>query len=145
VNIRCASSVTAAIESHGLGVTAAGLVSNLTFNNCTDEWVVDVTNSGSLEFHSIGSGDGTITSSGMAITATRAGLSCLYRTEHTDIGTLTDSGSIYKEGPFEIYFAATVDIAANLPRVGGSFLCGGSTASWTGSYGVTNKPLTVDP
>jgi hypothetical protein len=101
----------------------------LLFNNCTNEWVIDVTANGSLEVHTTstaGHGTGTLTSTGAKVTATRAGLSCVYETNATPIGTVTGGTP------------ATLAISANIPRVGGSFLCGGSTATWTGSYATTS-------
>lgn len=138
VNIKCNSTVTGTVTSHGSGITASGHISVLTFNNCTDEWVVDVDPEklGSLEIHYTGAGTGhgagTLTSSGSRVIATRAGLQCIYETKETPIGTVVGGNK------------ATLAISASIPRVGGSFLCGGATASWTGSY-ETTATLGIDP
>lgn len=138
VNIKCQSTVEGKVETHGTGVTATGKITTLNFFNCTDEWVVDVEKAGELIVHHIeGAGtDGTLTSTGARVTATRAGLSCIYETNATHIGTVT--GEKGPEGE------ATLDIKANIPRVGGSFLCGGATAQWTGAY-TTTHTLKIDP
>lgn len=146
-SIKCASSATFAIDSHGESFTASGKFSTLTFNSCTNSWHVTAIANGSLEIHAIGGGDGTLTASGAKIDATRLGVTCVYETSNTHIGTLTDSGTIFKEGSFEFFFAATVHISASLPinTSESSGLCGVSNAAWTGSYGVTNIPLSIDP
>jgi hypothetical protein len=136
VNIECQSTVQGTVEKHGAGITASGPISVLTFSNCTNEWVIDVEKAGSLEIHYTSGSNGTLTSTGVRVTATRAGLSCIYETNATDIGLLTGEAGPNGEG--------TLDISANIPRVGGSFLCGGSTAAWAGSYGTTHT-LKVDP
>jgi hypothetical protein len=125
-NISCTSTVEGTVESHGAGVTAAGNVATLSFVSCTESWVVTTVKSGSLELHYTSGHNGTLTSSGMTITATRFGISCSYATSNTDIGTLTGGNP------------ATLDIGASIPRHSGSFLCGGSSAAWTGSYQTTS-------
>jgi len=136
VNIECNSTVEGTVTSHGSGVTAVGHISTLLFNNCTNEWVVDVTSNGTLEVHytgpGTGHGEGTLTSNAAKVTATRAGLSCVYETKNTAIGTVVGGNP------------ATLSISASIPRVGGSFLCGGSTATWTGSYATTGT-LAIQP
>lgn len=136
VNIECQSTVEGKVQKHGgAGVTAFGEIVDLRFNNCTNEWVVDIVSEGSLEVHYTGTGakhgTGTITSSSVTVTATRAGLSCHFRTNNTPIGHIL-GGS-----PAEITISATIE------RHGGSFLCGGSTAQWTGAY-VTTQTLEID-
>ena len=64
--IECASSVSGKVESHGSGVTAKGNIASLTFGSpvgtCTNDWHVTVVSAGSLEIHSLGNGNGTLTS-----------------------------------------------------------------------------------
>lgn len=127
VSVQCnKSAVTAQIESH-TPTTASGKVSSLTWSECN--YPVLVTKSGSLEIHSLGSGTGTMTSTGAEVSIeTSVGL-CVFTTNQTDIGTVTDT-TITKGN-------ATLDIASALiPRTGGSFFCG-STGTWTGSYKAT--------
>jgi hypothetical protein len=135
VDIQCSSTFEGTVSSHGAGVTASGNISTLQFNNCTNEWVVDVTTNGSFEVHATsttGHGTGSFTSSGMTITATRAGISCSYMTNSgTSIGTLTGGTP------------ATLRVEATIHRHAGSFLCGGTTTFWTGSY-VTTSTLKID-
>ena len=137
VNIECSSTVQGTVTAHGASTTASGALTSLGFTNCTNEWVIDVAEpTGSLEIHYTGAGsghgEGTLTSTGSKVTATRAGLSCVYETKNTPIGTVVGGTP------------ATLTISASIPRVGGSFLCGGSTATWTGSY-VTTGTLKIEP
>ncbi len=136
--IECASTVKGAVESHGSGVTAKGNIASLTFGSpvgtCTNDWHVTVVSAGSLEIHSIGSGNGTLTSSGATVEATRFGINCRYSTNNTDIGTVTGGEH------------ATLHIQASIPFHSGSFLCGSGATVWTGSYKVSSPTnLTVDP
>jgi hypothetical protein len=133
--ISCASKVEGSVEQHGEGVTAKGNISALSFTNCTNSWHVTVVSAGSLEVHPIaGSSDGTLTSSGATVEATRFGMTCRYATSSTDVGRVTAGEH------------ATLDISAAIPFHSGSGLCGSGATTWTGSYGVTAPTnLTVDP
>jgi hypothetical protein len=126
-----ASSVDGKVESHGSGVTAGGKISTLTYTECN--FPVKVIKNGSLEVHA----NGTLTSSGAEITVgpTSIGVSCIYTTANTDIGTLTSSSTSH----------AVLDInSAAIPRTGHSVFCG-SSGTWTGSYTVTEpSTLVVD-
>ena len=108
-----------------VGVT----ISSLTFTGCNA--TVTVLKPGSLEIHSQGSNNGTLTSSGAEITTVFLGYHCIYSTSSTDIGTITGSGTTGK--------TATLDISAKIPRTGGTSgaFCG-ATAEWTGSYKFTS-------
>ena len=119
--------------------TVSGSITTLTFSNCNQH--VTVLAKGSLEAHTktagTTDGNGTLTSSGAEVQAviTSLGLTCVYTTENTDIGTLT--GSKNTGG------TATLDIDSSpIPRTKGSFFCG-TSAEWTGSYSVDN-PMYVD-
>jgi hypothetical protein len=133
--IECASGVeTKKALTHGSGITASAGINILEFFNCTNSWHVTVISAGSLEIHSIGSGDGTLTSSGATVESTRFGITCRYSTNGTDIGTLTDGTH------------ATLDISAAIPFHSGSGLCGSGATTWTGSYNVTTPTnLSIDP
>ncbi|HEU4738268.1 MAG TPA: hypothetical protein VFS54_04195 [Solirubrobacterales bacterium] len=136
--IECNSTVHGASLTHGAGVTAKGNIT-VAFTNCTNSWHVTVIASGSLEVHNIsGTTDGTLTSTGATVTATRLGIECRYATNATDVGRLTSSDTTGKE--------ATLDITAAIPFHGGSGLCGGGATTWTGNYVVkTPTTLYVDP
>jgi hypothetical protein len=123
--IECASKVEGTVESHGAGVTAGGKISSLSFTGCTDSWHVTVVAAGSLEVHNSGGGNGTVTSSGATVEATRFGVTCRYATSSTDIGTFTGGSP------------ATLDISAGIPFHSGSIFCGSGPTTWTGSYKVT--------
>ena len=139
ISLSCPSAISIEkISTHGLGVTAKGNISAMTFGTaaapCTNSDIVHISALGALEVHSIaGTENGTVTSTGTTVNVTdNTGVSCGYLTSATDIGTLTASTSnVGKEEP------ATLDInSAKIPRHSGSILCG-ATGTWTGSYKVT--------
>jgi hypothetical protein len=122
----CSSSFEGKVESH-TATTAAGALSSLSFSGCT--YPITVLNTGTLDIHSTGSGTATVTSTGTEISMETPGGTCVFTTNATDIGTLTDT-SITKGN-------ATIDLnSAKIPRTGGNFLCG-EFGTWTGSYKIT--------
>lgn len=136
VDITCSeSTVEGAVESHGAGVTVSGNISNLTFSKCVNNHVT-VLKAGSLEIHTAGGVNGTVTSSGteISVQVTSLGITCVFTTNGTHAGTLTGGAP------------ATLHIdSASITRTGGSIFCG-SSAEWTGSY-IVDSPsgLWVDP
>jgi hypothetical protein len=131
VDVTCAkSTVGGTVVSHGAEVTAKASLSSLTLTECGSNDVT-VSSVGSLEIHELSGGNGTVTSSGaqISVQVTAFGITCVYSTSNTDIGTLTATET--PEGN------ATLDIeSASIPRTGGSIFCG-SSAEWTGSYAVS--------
>jgi len=132
-SIECKASTVAGKTSTtgGASETVKGNIETLTFSECNA--TVTVLKAGSLEIHTSGetvNGNGTLTSSGAEVTVLFLGFHCIFSTNNTDIGTVT--GSQATEGN------ATLDITATIPRTGGSSgaFCG-TTAQWTGAYGVT--------
>ena len=119
------------VSTHGSGVTVSGPISALSFTGCTGTWTVSVTNGGSLEAHATGGGNATLTSSAATVVAVNdsLGITCRYKTENTDIGTLTGAASSTSH--------ATLDISASIPFHSGSIFCGSGASAWTGSYTVT--------
>jgi hypothetical protein len=116
--------------------TVSGSIETLTFSSCNA--TVTVLKKGTLEIHSLGNGNGTLTSSGAEVTVQFFGTHCIFATNNTDLGTVTGSSTTGK--------TATLDISATIPRTGGSsgVFCG-STAAWTGAYEVTAPdPLFID-
>jgi len=135
--IECVSTVKGKVETHGTGVTAGGAIETLTFGSpvgtCTNSWHVTVVSAGSLEIHATSGGNGTLTSSGATVEATRFGVTCRYATSSTDIGTVTAGEH------------ATLHITASIPFHSGSFLCGEGATTWTGAYKVSSPTnLSVD-
>jgi hypothetical protein len=124
--IECASNAVGKVESHGEGVATAVSLSSLAFTGCTNSWHVTVVSAGSMQINSTGGSNGTVTSTGATIEATRFGITCRYATSGTTIGTLTGGTP------------ATLHIEAAVPFHSGSFLCGAAAVSWTGSYKVTS-------
>lgn len=80
--------------------------------------------------------NGTLTSTGTEVKVNLSGIECTYRTEATDLGTLTGSSTTGE--------TATLDISARLPEVSGGFFCG-TSAPMTGSLKFTSPDfLNVD-
>lgn len=134
--ISCGLTAEMFAESHGGGVTALYGLTELKWTNCTNSWHVTTVFTGGFEFHYLSPGLGTLTWTGMTVTATRLGVVCNYRTEGTDIGTFTDSS---KTGG-----NATVDIEALLIIHKSSGLCGVGAAKWEGNLETTNR-VYLDP
>jgi hypothetical protein len=109
--------------------TVKANVESWTFQECNT--AITVLKRGTLEIHSSGSNNGTLTSSGMELTVNYLGFHCIFGTSNTDLGTITGSKNTGS--------TATFDISATIPRTGGmsGFFCG-STAQWTGAYGFTS-------
>jgi hypothetical protein len=140
-DIECKKSTVSGKVSNAGGATetVSGNIEALTFTECNA--TVTVVQKGSLEIHTretSATGNGTLTSTGSEVTVEFIGTHCIFKTNGTDIGTLT--GSTATGGN------ATLDIEATIPRTGGrSGVFCGSTAQWTGSYKVTNpSDLGVD-
>jgi len=104
--------------------TVQGTITDLTWGGCTT--TVDTLAKGTLELHhEAGTDHGTVTSSGAQVTIQFLGVSCIFKTNNTQIGTLTGSATM-----------ATFDIAATIPQSGGGFLCP-ANGNWSGAYTVT--------
>lgn len=121
------STVEGKVDSHGAGA-AEGKISKLTFGNCGNSHVT-VKTAGSLSIVGAGAtGNGTLTSTGAEITVTNTsvGVSCIYKTNSTHIGTVTGGT------PAKLKIESAL-----IPRTGHSFFCG-SQGQWTGEYTVTS-------
>ena len=130
------STFSAEFEAPGSATTAKAQINSLAFVECG--FPVTVKALGSLEVHSVGGGNGTVTWSGGEFTVDGPfGINCLYKTSNTHIGTLTGSKTTGA--------TATLDLgSALIPRTGHSAFCG-TTGEWTGSYKVTSPDyLAVD-
>lgn len=112
------------------------ILDHFVFTHCEGGTVDNAsTKPGTVIAHSLGSGNGAITSVGAEFTTTVNSIfgtiTCVYATgSGTKIGTLTGASSSTGH--------ATLHVAATIPRTGGSGLCG-STAEMSGSYKV-NTP-----
>jgi hypothetical protein len=128
VDVTCQESdAEGVVESHGAGVTASGSFRTFRFRVCGNNHVT-VTNYGLFQFHALPTtGNFTVTSAGISISisVTSLGLTCVFTTNNTHIGTYVEATS-----------TTTID-SASLPRTGGSIFCG-SSGEWTGSYKVTS-------
>jgi hypothetical protein len=137
ITVSCGSSTfEGTVEKHGAASTVTGKLSKVTFSLCgTSDMTVLAP--GVLEIHATSGGNGTVTWTGGEITknVTSLGVSCSYKTNATDIGTLTGSSS----------GNSILDIASStIPRTGDSIFCG-SSSLWTGSYKFTTpSTLVVD-
>ncbi|MGN6255106.1 MAG: hypothetical protein ACTHO8_09025 [Solirubrobacterales bacterium] len=107
-----------------------GSVSTLSFSGCNCE--VKVLNAGTISTEWIeGTNNGTLTSSGSEITTVCGGVDCVYKTENTDLGTLTGGNP------------ATLDVSAKIPRAAPNIFCA-EKALWEAKYEfATPKPLYV--
>jgi hypothetical protein len=124
--IRCPSTIGGGHISQGQGTKASIAVSTLSFNGCT-EWHTTVVNGGVLSIeHLTGTQyDGDVYWDGATVEGTRFGITCRYATDTTTVGRLTGGN------PATLHIDAEIDIHS------GSFLCGSSATTWTGSYLVT--------
>jgi len=123
-NISCVSKLNGPIESHGAGVTATGKVSVLTFTGCTNSWHVTAVNMGSLVAHYTSGYNAKVTSTGVKVDTTRLGVTCVYETAETSLGTATGGNP------------ATLHIEASIPinTAESSGLCGTGISKMEGSY-----------
>lgn len=78
-------------------------------------YLIRILKRGTLEWHGLGNGNGTITWSGLEMEVETSVGNCIFTTSNTDIGTFT-SGTIPR-----FHFGS-----AAIPRTGGSFFCGSS-------------------
>jgi hypothetical protein len=110
----------------------SGQATTVNLSSCTDEWVIDTVTKGKIIAHWTSGYNGVLTSTGTRATATRFGLSCIYETNETKIGTFTGGNP------------ASLHLEMSVPRVGGSFLCGGATATLTGTGSSTPSAIYLD-
>ena len=136
-NIECESEVNGkTTNGGGTGVSVEGKIEKLSFTNCNSTVVVEA--EGTLKITGEAGDKGDLFSSGAKVTVEKSGFHCIFETSNTTIGTVTGS-TVTKA-------TATLDISANIPRVGGrsGAFCG-SSAPWTGSYKVnTPDTLSID-
>jgi hypothetical protein len=140
--ISCSSTVEGAVSSHGAGVAASGSISKLEFTGCTNSWHVTTAEhevegkstqtAGTLSVTWTSGHNGTLSSSGARVITTRFGVTCVYETNNTSIGTVTGGNP------------ATLKISASIPidTEASSSLCGEKPAAWEGSY-VTTSALYI--
>lgn len=121
-NVSCAVTLQGTIESHGSGIPASGNISTLSITGCTNSWHVTSVNNGSLKVSYISGHNGSAVSNQAKIDTTRLGVTCVYETNNTSIGTVTGGSP------------ATGHIAASIPinAVESSGLCGTSSAKLEG-------------
>ena len=141
ITIECGGFLTGSITSHGAGVTASGPITTMSFPGCTggDTVTIVAGSAGSIEFHSIGGGNATLTSTGATVTTIDGATSvaCGFTTASTHLGVVT--GASTSTGH------ATLDLnSAKITRTHDSILCG-TSGTWTGNYKVnTPTGLTFD-
>lgn len=130
--IQCQWSLEGTTSSHNGGAVVIPLTS-LTTSGCTDSWHATTVTPGKLEITKTSGYNGTVRWTGGTVELTRSGTTCSYKTDSTDLGTIT-AGS-----------PATIDIEGKLPFHGGSALCGTEAYPLTGSFKVTSpSALYVD-
>ncbi|MGN6663151.1 MAG: hypothetical protein ACTHK6_02915 [Solirubrobacterales bacterium] len=136
-NVECESTV----QGHTTNAAGSndGPITALLWSACGNDKVETLAN-GSLTIETqeaSPNNNGTLKSTGAKVTVVHLGVHCIYETSNTDLGTVTGSANTTSG-------RATLDIAALIPRVGGTSgsLCG-ANAPWTGSYEITT-PTTLN-
>src|SRR6476469_6189355 len=124
--IECQSALKGQFKAHGEGKPAEGELTSVVNTSCTNSWHVTTIVNGTIAVNWLNAYSGTITSTGLTIEATRAGVICRFATNKTVTGTLT-AGS-----------PATLDLAGSIPFHSGSGLCGAGPFPLTGSYKLTS-------
>ena len=128
------SALEAKVESHG-SIAAGGKLSAWSLAECSRPVTVEAT--GSIEIHSVGGGEGTVTSTGAKVSISTLGGTCAFTTSSTDLGTLLGTNITGGNATLDSDFVA-------IPWTSGSSSCG-PNAVLTGSYGVTTpSTLYVD-
>lgn len=125
-------------ETGSSTTTISGSMTATSFSKCNA--TVTVLSNGSIEIHSAGETNGTVTSTGTEITVEFAGFHCILKTKSTTIGTFTSTPSTRRG-------KATFDTGGTVPRSGGrsGAFCG-STAELTEQDEIGNPAwLEVDP
>jgi hypothetical protein len=131
--VTCKSSLEGKVETT-TETKASGKLSSLTFSECN--FPTTVKKAGSLEIRPIGEGKGTVRSSEAEILVNSSVGECVFKTNSTDLGTLTGTSVTGTN--------ATLDVNSIVPRTAGNFLCG-SSGTLTGSYKITTpSTLRVD-
>lgn len=137
VDVECSRSwLEANIKEHGKDITTKAEIYAFKFEECGNNHVT-VKKGGTLEVHSLGNGNGTVTSTGaeISVQVTSLGITCVFTTSSTHIGTLTGSANTEK-------FTATLHMSGTkIPRTGGSIFCG-SSGELTANYEV-EVPMTL--
>jgi hypothetical protein len=107
-NIECAGGIEGVVETHGSGITAEGSGSTA-IGSCTNGWTVTVDAKGVAIAHWTSGHNGTITSSGSAVTAVLhtifGDVTWRYQTNNTFIGTGTggNPGTLHIEGRIPVH------------------------------------------
>lgn len=127
-NIECSSTFEGNVVSHGAGATVKVNITSFLLTGCTNAWHYTTITAGSFEIHWTSGHNGTVTWTGAKFDSTRLGVTCVYQTNNTPIGTLTGGNP------------ATLKLEASIPIVAAesSGLCGSGNSSWSGSYATTS-------
>jgi hypothetical protein len=138
MNIECKESTVSWNTTEGTAVsteTPNGAITALVLTTCNCEFIV--VEKGSVEIHAKDDlGNGTVTATGTRITTNCSTIfgkvHCEYRTNGTDLGTLTGSSTTGE--------TATIDMTANIPIVKTDSLCG-NLAVWHAKYKITTPDV----
>jgi hypothetical protein len=127
-NISCSATYEASVESHGSGVTDKGLFAVWQITGCTNGWHVTLIALGFFETHWTSGHNGVWTFTGWKFDATRLGVTCVYETNNTSMGSVTGGNP------------ATIKLEASIPlnTVESSKLCGSGSAKLEGSLATTS-------
>ncbi len=129
-NISCSLTIEKTVTTHEKGKPVVAHLNALIPNGCTNSWHVTTITAGTV---SAEASNGEVKSSGAKVDTTRLGVTCVYETSNTKIGTITGGSP------------ATLHIEASIPINTGesSGLCGTGNAKWEGDL-VSTTPLHTD-
>jgi len=108
--------------------TVKASIQEMTWSGCST--TVHTLAKGTGELHYTSGNNATITSSGAEITVQFLGVSCIFKTSSTSIGTFTGGKP------------ATFDVNGTIPQSGGGFLCPSSGIA-SGAYTLTTPSGTL--
>jgi hypothetical protein len=135
--IECSSHLLFETWAQGPAVTATGTIAEMQFEKCTGSKVLIEQALGFMEFHALGNGNATVTSTGLEITTGLIGNHCKYRTSGTHFGTFTGSKST--GGKAILHLAS-----ASIPRTANSSpFCGSARLTSGGAYQI-DSPSYLD-
>lgn len=124
------------VAGHGAGLTAEVTLARFSLSSCTNNWHATTVTPGILLIHWTSGHDGTVTWTGAKFDLTRLGVTCVYETNNTQIGTITGGN------PASLLIDPGASIPINTAESSG--LCGTGNAKWEGPL-VTTSALFVAP
>ena len=119
---KCGESVVTTLNNKGT-LTINKSNTEVKFGKCGESIVTTLSSKGTITIHKTTT---TVTGTGVEVTVSRFGTSCVY-----GLGTVTPLGTATNTAS-----GVTLDVKASLGKISGGFLCA-NPATWTASYIVT--------